>query len=654
MRILGIVALVWVMFSGAFGQKAQQFDIYRFAVPQGWERQDREGVVFLLPRGLTGKQVVLMTVLPSQEFGGDLREWFEQALGRFHQDHEVLERTEVQTSRAQPGDYPVLAQGVVVRDPKGTTQYRFYVAGQAGGRVALVMYATNSSELFLRYEPAFKAFLDSLEFHPAQASAPKPGPSAPPPTAKLPPVKSPTYADIVRLKLDPERQPLPDEFRCYAFAKGDDYSKPAFAFQFFGKNQYRTPGGSGTYALKADGSLSYVVWKSGPFAGSSDAFLLFDDYGQQLELRDVGPQERDYYCYQQGAREQVARLEFRFRDPQPGSYPCVRTDGSNQRGGTLEILPGRRYRFGGGEGRYTADVLGQQDEDYGRVEFASGPLAERDAFYSEDETGLRQFTVHGKDRLECRLTVAKPTRLPRFGPAKAPPPPPGSGGLEGRFYSWGLDVMASSGTPRCGGLCWDLYFFHKNGYVYTGEPEEGLEEADCSRTKPNGFPVCEVYRVQGNQIVIGGGKPVAFQRSAGGLKLGGKTLTRLEPLDGLKLQGRYRSLSAFSTSVGGSGGGFSEVVLTFGRDGRFVREGVSGYSFNATDTGTPGGDTTAGVAVGSQRSNSGTYRFFGNTLELEFGDGRVVRYFAFVGERDKGGKVKLLRLGGRDYSLEEK
>ncbi|MCV5941777.1 hypothetical protein OFN64_34425, partial [Escherichia coli] len=80
----------------------------------------------------------------------------------------------------------------------------------------------------------------------------------------------------------------------------------------------------------------------------------------------------------------------------------------------------------------------------------------------------------------------------------------------------------------------------------------------------------------------------------------------------------------------------------------------SGYSFTATDTGTPSGDTTAGVAVGSQRSSGGTYRFFGNTLELKFGDGRVVRYFAFVGERDEGGKVKLLRLGGRDYSLEEK
>lgn len=687
MNLRTVIAGLIVMGS-ALGQQLEQFDAYRFSIPQGWVRQAQNSsaqsnTAALVPQNVPRGQAVFIILAPTLELQGDFRTWFDTTIRNLHRDQRVIGATEAQTGRASEG-YAVLATAAVVQDAQGRTQYRAYVAANPGNRVALVSYVATNLELFQQYQTDFQAFVESVRFTAVQdvtPGTPQPGtppaspntnpPSSPsvnpPPTStpnplapnppattsgSLPTIAPPTYADIVRLGINPKRQPLNDEFRCYESRNGDDYSKPAFALQFLPGNQYRTTNGTGAYTTKADGSLSYVIWRSGPLMGSDDAFLSFNDDGQELRLGDVGPQERDFFCYQRGAREQVAQIEFRFKNPQPGAYPCVRTDGSNKAEGTLEILPGRRYRYGNTQGAYTVDILGRQRDDSGSVEFQGGPFNDENAFYQEDETGLRRWNVYAKPKLECRLVIGNPTRKPRFGSAKAPNPPAGSGGLEGAFYAWRIDVMAAT-MPVCGGLCWDVYFFNKNGYVFTDEPEESLEETDCSRTRPNGFPVCQVYRLQGNQITIGTNKPVSFQRVGKGLKIDGDDFKPLESTNGLKVNGTFRAFSAFSSSAGGSGGGFSEVILSFTSDGKFIREGSGGAFFNATDTGTPSGNTTASVSTASQRTNSGTYRFHANTLELKFGDGRVLREFAFVGGRDKKGLPSLLRIGGRDYSLRE-
>ncbi|MFC4456728.1 hypothetical protein, partial [Deinococcus sonorensis] len=70
---------------------------------------------------------------------------------------------------------------------------------------------------------------------------------------------------------------------------------------------------------------------------------------------------------------------------------------------------------------------------------------------------------------------------------------------------------------------------------------------------------------------------------------------------------------------------------------------------------TSSGTTTGGVTAQSSRSSSGTYRFVGNTLELKYADGRVVRSFAFLADTD-GQKMStgFVRIGGRDYTLQDK
>ena len=95
----------------------------------------------------------------------------------------------------------------------------------------------------------------------------------------------------------------------------------------------------------------------------------------------------DLECYQRGARETLAPLEFRRKDSQPGKYACRSTDGKNADKSTLEVLGGRQYRCAGGSGKYQVDILGDQGDDYSDVEFFGGPLEDMNVSYKEDDKG---------------------------------------------------------------------------------------------------------------------------------------------------------------------------------------------------------------------------------------------------------------------------
>lgn len=628
--------LVWP-WSLAFAQTAPRLGNLTYRVPPGWSARAEDGLLFLVPGDLPTGQSALIVLSADVPLSGDLRSWLEAAVTNLHRDVRVLSSTEV--GQVTEGAVPLLSQGAVVATPSGERQYRVYVAAELGRgqgrRVALLFYQATDPDLLRRYQAAVSTVMGSLG-RTAQTSTPAPPPAA----ATLPPIKTLNAAEFVRAGGDPKTTLIPGEFRCYEVRRGDDVARPHLTVQVLPGGKYRTAGGGGTFSVrKVSGLLPQLVWQGGPLGGvGGGPGLSLGDFGQEFELQGVGPDGRGYQCYQAGAREDLARLRFALKTPQAGNYPCVSTEDGNRAFGTLEILPGQRYRVGGNEGRYTVDLLLDQRGEESTVAFAEGPWDGRRGDYGEREDGGRSF---GLREVDCR-SVVKPRPILRYGAAKAPAPPKGSGGLSGAY-------MAALGPDACGGPCWRVYVFDKGGYVYTDEPDTGLEDADCSRTRPNGLPMCEVYTVQNGTLRIGGNAPEKLTRQGRDLVLGGLTLTPVVPLGGVRLEGQY-SAATFSSSLDASLAATYAYSLAFGKDGTFSR----GYAVGGGVTINPSTGVTGGAAFGSERRDSGTYRFVGNTLELRYADGRVEREFVLA-PYVKGGKPDLggLVIGGRNYFLEE-
>jgi hypothetical protein len=184
--------------------------------------------------------------------------------------------------------------------------------------------------------------------------------------------------------------------------------------------------------------------------------------------------------------------------------------------------------------------------------------------------------------------------------------------------------------------------------VYSDDLEEteGLEDANCSRTYPSGFPVCETYTLKGNMLQIGLEKPEVFKRTKDGLEIDRDEWSVLEPLDGLKFNLSYYSQRIYGAVIG-TGGGSSSTDLSLRKDGRFTRESNSSFFFGATDTGASSGNITASASGTSSRSNNGSYRVYGNTIEFKYDDGRVIKQFMFLpsGRKD----LTFLHIGGGIY-----
>ena len=468
--------------------------------------------------------------------------------------------------------------------------------------------------------------------------------------SKLPVLPAFDYAQFAKLKLNPEKEPIPDEYHCYPEVRGEKYATSSLTLQILPGRKYRV----GVGASVSEGSFKIdgydLFFTSGAFASKRKHYYNFNrKEGAEIWVYDLGPEDNqiDFQCFQRGGAEQIQQLNFKRKDPQPGAYTCVAKDGSGQvMPSKLEILPNRRYRYNGTEGTYKADITGDFSDDYSDVRFTGGHFDDSYAFYEEDEAGQQKYNFGSGIKIDC-LRQVTPRPNPKFGTAKAPAAP-GTGGLEGRYFYGRTQSIDFNNNLPCQGICYDYLIFQKNGYVYSDDLEEteGLEDATCTRTYPSGFPVCETYSVKGNMLQIGLEKPEAFKRSKDGLEIDGDEWRVLEPLDGLKFNLSYYS-QRISGAIIGTGGSSSSTDLALRKDGRFTRESNSSFFFGATDTGTSTGNVTAGVGGSNSRSNNGSYKVYGNTIEFKYDDGRIIKLFMFLpsGRKDQ----TFLHIGGSIY-----
>jgi hypothetical protein len=479
-------------------------------------------------------------------------------------------------------------------------------------------------------------------------------PAAMTPSSKLPAVPAFDFVKFVKLGIDPNHDPIPDEYRCYAQLSGDQYATPSAILQILSGRKYRFAFAGTTY----DGSFvledgTSVVFNSGVLVNQEKDYNKYNfdrQTGASINLYKllIAGKKLNFYCAQRGAKDQLEQLRFKRKDPQPGVFTCFYSDEPEKLIDTLEMLPNRRYRSNNGEGSYSVDITGENNS-YSRVDFADGPVKGRWASYQESGDGEQSFSFYyNRPPIRCVRKVKPRPDLPVFGPNKAPPGS-GKGGLEGRFFLGRSQVSIGGFTP-CGGVCYDFAFFQKDGYVYNDDAEEtgGLEDINCSRTYPSGFPVCQTYTLTGNMIKIGFEKPVPFKRVGNTVSIDGDEYGVIEALDGVKFHGYYASVTGGGTSTAAGTSGFtSSVDLVLRKDGRFSRDAASSTHASGSFL----GETTFVAGSSTSRSNTGTYRVYGNTLELKYDDGLTVKQFIFApaGRKD----LEYLRIDGRLYWLEK-
>ncbi len=472
-----------------------------------------------------------------------------------------------------------------------------------------------------------------------------------PPSRSLALITTPTLKQLRQARINPESQLIPDAFRCYREKPGSDYLWPDMIIQIPTKGVYQSSFGNGRYQMLQKKTVQKIRWQTGPLEGR-ESHLRYDRYGQRFELSSrIQDQHYKFHCFQRGASEQHALASYRLRDPQPGNYQCRDLKSGKQQ--TLRLAADLNYRLGSARGSYRVEeIIGKPGESSSRIIWVSGPLAEegknKKARYSEEEgTGLRTLRISttwnrfvmgtggSSSKLSAICTASgEPIHFQKYGASQAPAPPPEAGGLEGFYYTmenrFGYWNQESADAPR-------YYSFFSGGYLYKGEPEGDPGNTDCSRTLPNGAPLCVTYFITDGYIRIGQEKAQPFRHTKKILHIGDKQYVPVPKPAINRLDGQF-SHSSFSKwgTMDWGGSSYQKTIFTFTPEGRFSQqnEGQTNHAFDAGPTGMniPGASI---YGIGShQDSNSGTYSIEGHTITFHYNDGRVLRHFAWVKDRD--------------------
>jgi hypothetical protein len=480
---------------------------------------------------------------------------------------------------------------------------------------------------------------------------------------------------------DPSIIPMTDTYYCYpsfdSLDIGDGFPNYLREYQLdiFPNTQYRFNGQTGEFRTGVDDH--YLQWVSGPLNPTKDVVKGDDDvlvphsssvdysmWGSEItgvEIPD-GDSEIKVDCYQQGAREQKALIDFALKQPTPGNYGCL-TSGDNPQQLTLELLSDNQYTFGGQTGSYRVKV-GENSTD---IRWASGPLGGDTSYEADDETGVRTILFTSTQSFGAVIptgfstettmvceSVAPANLIPKYGSTPAPPPPTLSGGLEA-FYAraeYDQGDIINGVSPM---TTWYFYHFLPDGYVYEDGYATGEE---CGKTYPNGKSVCRTYTAQGNTITFGDGRKLALlpaDSGNGDVIIEGQ-LYENKKLEGPQtLDGTFEYVEAYSSPMymQMSGMGTNSVntwTYTFKSDGTYdyTFDGWSQTSAPALFSGEPMGTIGALGSSGSSEGDSGTYTIDGNIITFQSTRGFTKTCGFFF---PQNGDTTSVNICGQDYDV---
>jgi hypothetical protein len=477
---------------------------------------------------------------------------------------------------------------------------------------------------------------------------------------------------------NPNSIPITDRYYCYPqfdyldylANRYDDYGYDylgtlpryvrEYVLEILPNNEYKFNGETGTFATGVD--QYYLQWQSGPLNPTGETIKGEDDYtpphssnvsydtwGAEITNIEI-PLEDDtptVDCFQQGAREQKALLDFALRQPTPAIYQCQTADEKSEQK-TLEILPGNRYLFDGQEGSYWIKVRDLRNH----VMWEFGPLwGDESYFSSDDSTGLRTLEVAYQASVGSGTSVsffdeplmfceslAAANLIPVYGTAPATPPPAGSSGL---------DALYARADEETG---WNFYHFLASGYA----GQRLVTKDECSKTYPNGQNVCGTYTAQGNTVTFGDGGKIALQSadsSNDDVIIEGQLYENKTLSGPLTLNGTFETGSASSSSpiTNMSSTYISESSYSFSQDGAFSYSSSSKSTMAAPDLFDATG-VGALATSSSFESSSGTYSIDGNTITFHHEKGYTTQCGFFFPRNNDTSSVHVC---GRDYGLSE-
>jgi hypothetical protein len=467
-----------------------------------------------------------------------------------------------------------------------------------------------------------------------------------------------------------ELEPIADTYYCYpsfgALEIGAGYPRylREYVLEILPGNRYTFNDQTGEFRTGID--ETYLQWLSGPLNPTGDiiedendyglphsATVAFSDWGSEIQNIEVPDDEHSIRvnCFQAGAREQKALLDFAIKQPTQTTYACL-PSGDNPQMVGLELLPNNRYRFKNEEGSYQTYT----DESSTEIVWESGPLRDETDYTVDDATGLRTLTftftqVYGiipvgsstETTMVCQ-GVGPAHLIPNYSDTPAPPLAAGSGGLNG-FYAKGdydtdADGSASSSAE------WSYYHFLPDGSVY----QDGYVTSDeCSKTYPNGKSVCKGYSLQGNVLSFSDGQNVSFaQADNGGITLDGVLYDNKSLKGSQTLNSTYKFLQTTSSPVFSTvSGGFSSLSSSY----TFTERGTYEYSSVGESTFFAGGGFD-GPGVFGQDSDSesdrGTYTINGNIITFTSAQGYNKACTFFFPE---AGNTSNVNICGTDYDV---
>lgn len=195
---------------------------------------------------------------------------------------------------------------------------------------------------------------------------------------------------------------------------------------------------------------------------------------------------------------------------------------------------------------------------------------------------------------------------------------PGISGVWMAYIRTSLDVALGRYE-----LVWRWYTFFDDGVVFADLPDAGLWNFDraSSQADPNRAPYWQTYSFSGSNGEMrraGTRYPwVLKSQKPNELKIDSDIFYRCASVDGLRLEGAWTSYANPDDPDLDRLAPGKRPIIRFGRDGRFVDEGLFAV-FMRSYTG------------GDDRPGSGSYEMRDFTVILRYDDGRV-RHEAFTG-----------------------
>jgi hypothetical protein len=477
--------------------------------------------------------------------------------------------------------------------------------------------------------------------------------------------------------INPNIEPTQDTYYCYPnfneleIGEGLPRFVREYVLEILPNNQYTFNGEAGTFATGVD--EYYLQWQSGPLNPTGDiiedeedyglphsANVGFDTWGSEITYVEVPGDDSSIQvdCFQQGAREQKALLDFALKQPTPASYTCL-PSGDNPQPVGLELLPNSRYKFNGEEGSYQTSI----EEYSSAILWNSGPLMGSDTDYSADDTtGSREITFTStqffgiiptgsstEQTMFCQAIV-RANIIPRYATTPGTLPPAGTGGLNG-FYAKSEFDQGDLINGEAPVTTWYFYHFLPNGYVY----QDGYSSGDdCTKTYPNGQPVCKGYSFSNNKITFTDGTAISVIQADGGDILLDGVLYENKTLSGPQtLNATYENVIAYSSpmymQISGSGtNSVTTSTYTFSPDGTYsyAYDSWSQTSAPALFSGEPYGTVGALSSSSNTDGDSGSYTIDGNVITFKSDQGYTTQCGFFF---PQNGDTSSVNICGIDY-----